>query len=501
MSDDHRQSTPRSRVAIIGGGIAGLSAAMALSRIASRDPQSPRFEVILLESRKATGGRAGSFTDPVSGATADYCQHVAMGCCTNFIDLIDEAGLTDCFTRYDELSFYHPATGISPFRANRFLPAPLHLNSALSGLRYLTWRQKLSVRRGLWSLMRTSEADLADVTAARWLADHGQDAETRQRFWDVILVSALGDVPQRVSMAAARKVMIDGFASVQGASDVWVPNEPLSQIFGERLISVLRKRGVDVRLQTSVRNIQTLEQSSSSPRARVTVGDGECLDVDHVILATSWRAASRLIDAITVRDEPETVGSWQRSLADTLGSVLQSPITGLHLWFDRSLTTHRHVVMVGTTAHWLFHHGLDPQNPAAGHYHQIVISGRHRLSDEPKEILIDQVIDELRQAFPNANDAVLLNSRVVTDPAAVYSVTPAFDTQRPVTQTPLPWLHLAGDYVQTGWPGTMEGATISGRLAAESVLGQFNDDGTPAAFSCVLPGLQRRWLARLCIRD
>ncbi|MFG0288671.1 MAG: hydroxysqualene dehydroxylase HpnE [Rhodopirellula sp. JB044] len=503
-------SADRKHIVIVGGGIAGLAAAMALTESKRNTSQSTPLDVTVLESRKTTGGRAGSFVDPLSGATADYCQHVAMGCCTNFIDLINDAGLADQFSRDEELQFYHPSTGLSSFRAHPILPPPMHLNSALSGLAYLSSAQKLRIRTGLWSLMRTRTAKLANTTAARWLAAHHQDDVVRSRFWDPILVSALGDLPERVSMASARKVIVDGFAAARTASNVLVPRSSLSTIFGQQMTSVLKQRGVAFRLGTSVRSLQPLSTKptslSPSPRHRdlrhsttIETSHGETIDADQVILATSWRSASRLIRSLNVDNEISK--AWQTRTVDALDSISPSPITGLHLWLDRNLTRHPHVVMVGTTAHWLFQHGIDPQNASAGYYHQVVISGRHEWSDASKEQLVERVMDELRTAFPESQAAQLMHWRVVTDPAAVFSVSPEFEAQRPTTQTPIDWLHLAGDYVQTGWPATMEGAVISGRMAADRVRQTYQAKNTAPPRPSVLPGLPRGLLARCCIRD
>ncbi len=446
-----------------------------------------------------TGGRAGSFTDPTSGKTVDYCQHVAMGCCTNLLSLLREAGLIEHFTRYDALQFYHPETGISPFRASPWLPAPLHLSSALAGLRYLSRKQQHQIGRGGWGLMRTRAIDLSQFDAATWLARNGQDAEVRKKFWDVILISALGEVPERVSMAAARKVIIDGFAAARDASHVWVPNQSLADIFGTAMAQHLKDLGVSVQTGTIVREIRHPHDDDGDERARVLLGDGETIAADHIVLATNWRSASRLISSLDCTSM-SAVDSWRHELLATLSSIQPSPITGLHLWFDRPLTSHPHVVMVGTTAQWLF---CDPikarEDRATGHYHQVVISGRHALSDAPKDALIRHVTDELHQAFPAAKDARRLRGRVVTDPGAVYSLSPKLDSRRPPSTTPLSWLHLAGDYVQTGWPATMEGAVISGRMAADSILQQF-DNGLSSP-QCVLPGLPPGGLARRLIRD
>ncbi len=469
---------------------------MALSSLLAADESARRWEVLLIESRSMAGGRAGSFADPHSGEILDYCQHVAMGCCTNLLSLLREAELIEHFTRYDELQFYHPATGMSPFRVSRSLPAPLHLHSALAGLHHLSGRQQHQIRTGVWKLMRTAESALMQMDAAAWLAQNGQDAEVRTRFWDVVLVSALGDVPERVSMRAARKVIIDGFAAARGASDVWVPNRTLSEIFGATMVRRLVARGVSVRTGTTVREIS---RPGGGERARVSVNGGDTIAADHVVLATNWRSASRLLQSLDIESQPNAITSWRDDLQKTLASIAPSPITGLHLWLDRALTRHPHVVMVGTTAQWLFRDPVKATaDKTAGHYHQVVISGRHALSDAPKEVLIERVIGELRAAFPAAEDARLLRSRIVTDPAAVYRLSPELDSRRPLSTTPLGWLHLAGDYVQTGWPATMEGAAISGRMAAESVLRQTAGDRSSSP-PFVLPGLARGWLAKRLI--
>lgn len=500
MTDSGPSSTThRPRVVIVGGGIAGLSTAMALSRQRAADGTPLDWEIVLVEARTTAGGRAGSFTDPISGETLDYCQHVAMGCCTNLLSLLRETELIGHFTRYDELQFYHPSTGISPFRASPWLPAPLHLHSALAGLKYLSRQQQNQIRRGLWKLMRTTPAALAHIDAATWLAQHDQDAEVRMRFWDAILVSALGDVPERVSMAAARKVIIDGFAAARGASDLWVPNRTLAEIFGVAMVQRLETRGVRVRTGTIVREILGPTHSDTAERACVRLGDGETIPADHIVVATSWRPASRLLSSLGGENVPPAIELWHRELTATLASIKPSPITGLHLWFDRALTPCPHVVMVGTTAQWLFRDPVrSTVDHVAGHYYQVVISGRHALSDASKEVLIERVVSELHAAFPDAKNAALLHSRMVTDPVAVFSLSPDLDSRRPPSTTPLNWLHLAGDYVQTGWPATMEGAVISGRMAAQSVLQQSaNGSSSP---QLVLPGLPPGRLARILIR-
>ncbi len=151
--------------------------------------------------------------------------------------------------------------------------------------------------------------------------------------------------------------------------------------------------------------------------------------------------------------------------------------------------------MVGTISQWLFRDPIDSTRGAQDHYYQVVISASHDARQLPREALVDQVLGELRHAFPKAGDARLLRHRIVTDPKSVFSIRPEVEAIRPPARTPLPWLHLAGDWIATGWPATMEGAVISGRMAAASVL-----DREGLAPVSVDPGLRPAWLARWLIR-
>lgn len=481
-----------SRVVIVGGGIAGLAAAEALSRTGVF--QRGEMQVVVAESRRNTGGRAGSFVEPSTGQMVDYCQHVAMGCCTTLLDLLERMKLLDRFQCYDELTFYHPKHGFSRFRPSRWLPPPLHLSSALSSLKHLTKKNQREIRAALWRLMRTSEFDLIDVTALDWLRSNEQSEDTLEKFWDVILVSALGDVPERVSMAAARKVMIDGFAGARHASDFWVPRRPLSEIFGDGFREPLAQRGVAFELGHAIRE---LNWDAETNRWNVERSGADPQVADHVIVATPWHVCRRWFPQVW-GDQPTEGRSDRIGPATAFAS---SPITGLHLWLDRSLTSKPHVVMVGTLAQWFFQDPIkttENMSPAEGVYHQVVISGRHAGSDWPKDKLVSEVVRELSEAFPEAGTPKVLKSRVVTDPHAVFSVSPETQVRRPASKTSRPGLHLAGDAVATGWPATMEGAAISGQMAAKSVLGSLV--ATEDQELSVPSELKRGWLARRLIR-
>ena len=259
-------TSKKTRVAIVGGGLAGLSAAEALAR-----DHAERLDVKVFEAKRLTGGRASSFVDPSSGETFDYCQHVAMGCCTNLIGLLDRCGQLDHWNRHTELEFRHVG---------------LPLDSSIA----------------------------------------------------------------------------------------------------------------------------------------------------------------------------------------TFRSIRSSAITGVHLWFDREITDRPHAALVVGLSQWLFRPNEGPG--ADESYYQVVISASRDLRGKPKDALVREVVEELKRLFSDARDAKLIRSRVVTDPKSVFSARPELEAIRPNSSTALPWLHLAGDWIATGWPSTMESAVIGGRMAASSLLKQ-----------------------------
>ena len=463
-------TSPKKRVLIVGGGLAGLATAECLAR-----NHSDRFEISLLEAKRTTGGRAGSFQDSKTAGTVDYCQHVAMGCCTNFLGLLERQGLDDQLHRYTRLNFFHPEYPVSTFAPSRWLPAPFHLMPALSNLRYLNRSQRRQIKYALFRFFRTSSEDLGDSLAETWLEAHGQDKTTIRDFWSVIVVSALGEAIERVSLAAVRQVFVDGFAAAHGASDVLVPKLPLADLIGGQLTAAIEQLGVEVKPGHVVRQISTDK--------KVVTADGQMLAADHVVIAVPWHAVNELVP-------PDAVEK-----SESLAAAPASPISGLHLWFDRQITDLPHAVLVGTVAQWVFRQPWEDKQVSAGYYYQVVISASKSARCLPRQELIDIVLRELQNTFPEAQSANLVQSKVVTDPKSVFSVTPQFEELRPPSRTGLPWLHLAGDWVATGWPATMESAVISGRMAAASVVqSEFGGDLEVDA------GLPRSWLARCLIK-
>ncbi len=460
---------PPPHVVIVGGGLAGLAAASVLVDRGLR--------LTLIESRPRLGGRASSFNDPLTGEPVDNCQHVSMACCTNLAAFCRRVGISDLFRREREVVFLSREGGVSRLRAGR-LPAPLHLAGSFLQANYLTWSEKLRVAHGVSRLVR-DRADRPGESFSAWLLRHGQTPRTIERYWAPVLVSALNERVEQMDVGHARKVIVDGFLRNRDGYQMEIPLVPLGELYGSRLENWLTAKGVTVRLTTGVRAVDIDNEGTV---ASISLRTGENVPADFVILAVPFdRVASFFSD--------------RPPMLNGLDALSASPITGVHLWFDRVVCPFDHVVTLGRQIQWVFNHtaiqGRRPGDSSEGQYLQLVISASYDLVSKDKEAIRDALLAELAEIWPATREAKLLRWWVVTEHGATFAVRPGIDAHRPAQRSPIEGLFLAGDWTKTGWPATMEGAVRSGYLAAEGVL---QDLGRPE--SLLKPDLETGRLAR-----
>ncbi|MGD0387625.1 MAG: hydroxysqualene dehydroxylase HpnE [Tepidisphaeraceae bacterium] len=449
------------RIVVVGGGLAGMAAAVAL--------ESAGNNVTLVEARKTLGGRAGSFEDPKNGEFLDNCQHVLLGCCTNLLDFYRRIGVLDLIRWDDTIHFFDSHGGRHQLWAMQGLPAPLHL--AASGARFgaLTLAERLALGRAMLAILRLGvggRAKLGDISFGQWLADHRQPDSLIDKFYELILVSALNERCRDASAAYAIQVFQEGMLSHRSAYRMGTPNCPLGELYG-------RLPCQDVRLAARMTGIR-FEES----RAVGIELAGEFLPADAVILAVNYPALEKWVPPELANQDSRFTG---------LSRLQSVPILGAHLWFDRPVISTPHGALLGGPLQWLFQKPGTDGSAVLG-----VISAARDWLQQNSEESLDLFTQQIRRTFPAAGNAKLLRGSIIIEKRATFSPAPGIDRFRPAQSPPpngIGGLFLAGDYTQTGWPATMEGAVRSGYLAAGAVLGQ------PEAF--LVPDLPPQWPARL----
>ena len=431
-------------VLIIGGGLAGLAAATALA---------PRgFRVTILESRNRLGGRASSFIDSATGQELDNCQHVSMRCCTAFAHFCRTLGIDRHLQVQPCLYFMTPDGRVSSFAADP-LPAPFHLTRAFLGLHYLSLAEKLRVLWALALLRMHHSAD--DAPFDEWLRKHGQSQRIVDRFWSVVLTSALNESIDRIGLRAARKVFVDGFLRGRDSWQVQVPTVPLGRLYGDEMRRWFADHEVAVQLNAAVRQLAVEENKVIG----ATLRSGDTVRADHVISAVPFGRFLELLPSELVQNHEYFA---------LLQKLETSPITSVHLWFDREVMALPHVVLLECQGQWVFNRG---QVSSDEHYVQVVVSAARNLRGLSHEEIDHRIHDELKGLFPAVAEAQLVRSRVIIEHAATFSAVPGVDRLRPAQRSPLTNLFVAGDWTKTGWPATMESAVRSGYLAAAEVCG------------------------------
>ncbi|HEX4004606.1 MAG TPA: hydroxysqualene dehydroxylase HpnE [Acidobacteriaceae bacterium] len=472
MSAPPQPSSPT--VAVIGGGLAGISAACALA--------DAGYHVTLLERRPYLGGRASSYEHPGTGEVIDNCQHVLIGRCTALIDLYRRLGAEDAIRWYDRFTFLTPgsqnsepqSTVIQPGR----LPAPFHSSLAFLHAPAFSLADKIAIARGLSAFVRNLPPDSAE-DFAHWLRRHGQTERAVRRFWHPVLVSALNEDLDRLSVHYAAKVFRESFLMSPEAGRMGIPSIPLSELYG-RAVQYLQARGGEVSLRTSVDAI-----APSAEGWRVTSGD-RTFSANAVVLALSFEAMAALLPAL-----PQNAAS--DDLAARLSQFQHSPITGIHLWLDREITTLDHAVLLDSTIQWLFNKSrLQPGHRGAeASYLELVVSASRSLVPMSRQQIIDLALRELALFFPALASTNLLKAAIVKEVRATYSIRPGLDRLRPTPASPWPGVFLAGDWTATGWPATMEGAARSGYYAAEALARSLGDARTFMVPELAPSGLMR----------
>ena len=434
-------------VAVVGGGFAGLAAAVRLARGGAR--------VTLLERRPFLGGRAYSFADPATGDVVDNGPHALMGAYTAALDFLAEigAGSKLAFQRRLHVTLADPALGLGAVAAPA-LPGPLQAPAALLRYRLLAPGDRVRLLVGAVRLAARPPDSLRHSTVAEALARVGQSAAACARFWHPLAIATLNETPEVAAAAPFAAVLRKAFFAGARAARFALARVPLSELYTIDARRAIEQAGGTVVTGAAV---ATLALGPDGVEALV-LRDGTRVEADAVVLAVPVAALLRLVP-VSLRDAHPF-----RPLA----AVGTSPIVSVHVWLDRFVAWGGPFLgLLGGRAQWLFDCG-----PAAGGGHRLasVTSGARFWDDADDDEIAAEVLADAAAVLPAMRAARVRRTLVIRERHATLSLTPAADAARPGVETPLPNLFLAGDWIQTGLPATIESAVLSGRTAADRAL-------------------------------
>jgi len=455
------------RAVIIGGGLAGITAAIALAESGA--------DVTLLEARPRLGGATCSFNR--DGLVVDTGQHVFLGCCSAYRGLLARLGMAGHAPLQDrfDVTVLAPGAHGRPRQARlrrTALPGPLHMLPALGRYPFLSWPERVSVSRPALAMRRVDPADPA-VDQQRfgdWLAARGQSQHARRALWDLFSVSALNIAGDDASLALAATVVKTGLLGKNDAADIGVAALPLGELHGDAAATLLAKLGAQVSLGTKVSAIETGAIAPGDGGFAIRLAQGGAIAADAVVLAVPHEKAARLIPPGALPNG--TVASWAG-----LGA---SPIVNVHVIYDRPVMDLPFAAAVDSPVQWVFDRtrisGLDRRGEQ---YLAVSLSAADSCVDTPAARLREQFVPALAELFPAARDTRVTEFFVTRERRATFRQAPGTGALRPKAATRRPGLVLAGAWTDTGWPDTMEGAVRSGLAAAIELKASLSTIGVP----------------------
>lgn len=436
------------RVAIIGGGFAGLAAGVDLA--------AHGCAVTVLEARPRLGGRAYSFRDDESGQVIDNGQHALMGCYRHTLAFLERIGATPKLMRQHHLhvDMVHPRRGAGVIAAAP-LPCPLHVLGGILRYPLLTPMERLRALGAgmrIMAMRRRHDSRLSEWTLGQLLSALGQSPNARAAFWDPVAVATLNESPERAAAAPFAEVLALAFFHSRADSQFVLPKVGLSDLYTGDAQAYIEARGGRVELKAAA---AALVMAQGRVRA-VRLRDGTSLETDAAISAVPPKALAPLLS--------NGLGSGGLRTLDQFDT---SPIVSVHLWFDRPVLTSPFVGLIGTTTQWAFNRSLLMGLDGGQQCVSAVISAGRDVVEWPSGQIAQQVVADLQALLPAARAAQVLQSVVVKEKQATISATPAAERLRPGVATAVDNLFLAGDWISTGLPPTIESAVRSGQRAAE----------------------------------
>ena len=468
-------------VVVVGGGCAGIAAAI---RLAGRG-----VPVTLIETRKRLGGRATSFEDPETGELLDNCQHVLIYSCTYLMDLYQRLGVSKKI-QWSKKLYFRTADGPLDTLEADDLPAPVHMLRPMLGFKGLRGRDKLAIMRGMVAVMQVSFRGrrlIEDQSFGEFLRRNGQSESAIERFWNVVCISACNASVDQTAASYGVMVFQEGFMINPIAHEMGLSSVPLAELY-DPAEAAIAEAGGKVLLGTSA---QAFDFDGDRVRF-VRTANGQEVFADAFISALPFDRLAKLApDEMTRRDDR----------LRHLHEFTTNPILGIHLKFraphSGPVMQLPHLVLTDSPLQWVFNRGFDLGEAHFGAHHlHGVVSAANDWVDKPADEILAMAEAEARKYLsPDIDGATLEWGKVIKEKRATFVPRPGIDAIRPQPTGTINNFFLAGDWTQTRWPATMEGAVRSGYAAAHAAIAHIGGDDRPMTVGELKPGTLYRVLS------
>ncbi len=439
-------------VIILGGGLAGVAAAMRCLRHGVKPT--------LVERRPYLGGRAFSFLDRSSGEEIDNGQHVILGACDQFLELVVELGTSDQIDLEPTLDVSVSNEG----RTSRLRASKIFGNvAALLRYRHLSLSERFAVARVMAGLKLSKpkhqeEKHTKSISFAEWLSSRGQSDAAIARFWSLFILPVFNCKIEEVAAYDAIEFTRTYLIGRAADAAIGYPKRGLSSLIGTPAEKSLRSRGVE--LVTNVRT-ETLTVRADD-HFDIKLSNGETLRSNTVIACL----APNTLRAILPKNDRRLTGT-----RESLMAIEYSPIVAVHLWYEQPVMTERVTAFIDLGLQWVFNDTALRRSSTDDRQHIVVsLSGGDEWATMTKSEVLRKIQRSMKIAFPRVGETRLVKSSIAKTLEATIKVKPNSHAHRLDAQTSVPGLFLAGDWTNTGLPATMEGAVQSGNIAAELAI-------------------------------
>ena len=438
-------------VLIIGGGVAGLAAAVELT--------TRGYSILLVEQKQRLGGRTYSFIHPETGDEVDNGQHLMMGCYHFTMKYLKTISALNTVNIQKTLSITFRKEKFPPLELKASsLPAPLNILIGLFRLKSLSFGNRLKLLRvGIDLLLKNPDSNehLQSISVAQWFDELGQPEESRKYLWDVLAIGALNDSTEKISAALFAKVLKTAFFGSQENASMVIPKKGLSGVLVEKAAEYIEKHGGKILLNASVKKIGTGKFAIEN----VELESGEILKPKVVISAVPYFDLPKIFSSEQMQRIPQLQGVDQ---------FISSPILSIHLWFDAHFMKEELTALLDSPLHWIFNKSKMYEKEEQGlMYLAVVISDADAFLNHSKEQMVELARQELVRFYPKAAVAKIIHSLVIKEKRATFSPRVGIHQIRPSNTTSIKNFFLAGDWTDTKLPATIEGAVQSGYACAD----------------------------------